>query len=100
MISRGDLVKMRLAVGSDQQGQPLMELFIFGKVRNYAEDEDTYIVEPRMISVPKKYVAEIDALPKDFDFEDISMELSMGGQKRTKEQPAEVTDIRFSRPAN
>jgi hypothetical protein len=100
MISKGDLVKMRLKVGSDQEGQPLVELFIFGKVRNYSEDEDTYIVEPRVISVPKKHVAEIDTLPKDFDFEDVSMELSISGQKRVKEKPAEVKDIRFSRPVS
>lgn len=98
MISRGDLVKMRLKAGSDQDGKPLMEMFIFGTVKNYSEDEDTYIVETKVISIPKKYVAEIDTLPKDFDFEDVSMELRVGEQQRVKRKPSEVSEIRFSRP--
>ena len=99
MISKGDLVKMRLTVGSEG-GAPLMEMFILGKVKNYSEDEDTYIVEPRVISVPKGYVAEITSLPKDFDFEDVSMELSHERKEQTRQKPADVADIRFSKPAN
>jgi hypothetical protein len=102
VISKGDLVKMRLTVGKDQEGKPLIELSIFGKVKNYSEDEDTFIVEPRVISVPKQHVAEITTLPKDFDFEDVSMELSYGeGEKeRERAKPADVADIRFSKPSS
>ncbi len=100
MISRGDLVKMRLKVGDDGKGKPLMDLFILGRVRNYVEDEDTYIVEPKVISVPKQHVAEIETLPKDFDFEDVSMELNMGAKENVRNKPEEVSEIRFHRPAS
>jgi hypothetical protein len=100
VISKGDLVKMRLTVGKDQEGKPLIELSIFGKVKNYSEDEDTFIVEPRVISVPKEHVAEITTLPKDFDFEDVSMELSYGEKQRERIKPADVADIRFSKPSS
>jgi hypothetical protein len=99
MISKGDLVKMRLSAGSDKQGKPLMELSIFGTVKNYCEDENTFIVEPKVISVPKEHVCEIDTLPKDFDFEDVSMELRTGEKEQTRNKPAEVNEIRFSKPA-
>ena len=100
MISKGDLVKMRLSVGTDENGKPLIDLFILGQIKNYAEDEETYIVEPRMISVSKEHISEIVPLPADFDFEDVSMELNVGEQKREKQKPAEVTDIRFYRPSS
>ncbi|RJP16127.1 MAG: hypothetical protein C4520_19125 [Candidatus Abyssobacteria bacterium SURF_5] len=98
MISKGDLVRMRLRIGGDGT-KPLMEMLIFGTVKNYSEDEDSYIVEPRVISVPKEHVEAIDTLPKDFDFEDVSMELNVGQGNRNKQKPDEVTDIRFSKPA-
>jgi hypothetical protein len=99
MISKGDLVKMRLTVGKDQGGKPLIELFLFGQIKNYSEDEGVYILEPRVISVPKGYVAQIDTLPKDFDFEDVSMELRIEEKEQIRRKPAEVNNIRFSRPA-
>lgn len=100
MISRGDLVKMRLTVGNDQSGKPLIELFLFGQIKNYSEDEDVYILEPRVISVPKGYVTQIDSLPKDFDFEDVSMELSVEEKEQIRRKPEEVNNIRFSRPSS
>ncbi len=99
MISRGDLVKMRISVRGEGGEKYLTDLYILGKVTNYCEDEDTYILQPRVISVPKQQVMEIETLPKDFDFDDVSMELSAGGKERTRQKPAEIGDIRFSRTA-
>lgn len=97
MISRGDLVKMHVSVRSEAGEKYLTDLYILGKVMNYCEDEDTYILEPRVISVPKQQVMEIETLPKDFDFGDVSMELSTGGKERNREKPKGIGDIRFSR---
>jgi hypothetical protein len=97
MISRGDLVKMRLSIQADPSGKGLRDIFILGRIRNYCEEEDTYIVEPRMISVPKDQVSEIERLPEDFDFNDVSLELSLVDQERPREEPPDITDIRFPR---
>lgn len=97
MISKGDLVKMRVSVRGEAGEKYLTDLYILGKVMNYCEDEDTYILQPRVISVPKKQVMEIETLPKDFDFDDVSMELSASGKERKREKPTEIGDIRFSR---
>lgn len=64
---------------------------------NYCEDEDTFILQPRVISVPKKQVMEIETLPEDFDFDDVSMELSAGGKERKREKPSGIGDIRFAK---
>jgi hypothetical protein len=97
MISKGDLVKMRVSVKGESGEKYLTDLFILGKVMNYCEDEDTYILEPRVISVLKEQVMEIETLPKDFDFDDVSMELSAGSKERKREKPQSVDQIRFSR---
>jgi hypothetical protein len=99
MISKGDLVRMRLTVGGNASGATLRELIVIGKVVNYTEDDDTYIIEPKVISVPKEQVTEIVALPKDFDFDDVSMEMRMGSRKHEREKPADISDVRFSRGA-
>lgn len=97
MISKGDLVKMRLALSGGSGEQSAADLLILGTVMNYCEDEDAYIVMPRAISVPKDRVAEIETLPGDFDFDDVSMELSVGKEGSGREKPSEITHIRFSR---
>jgi hypothetical protein len=98
MISKGDLVKMRISIKGESDEKYLTDMFILGKVMNYCEDEDTYILEPRVISVPKEQVMEIETLPKDFDFDDVSMELSIGSKERKRETPQQIDHIRFSRP--
>jgi hypothetical protein len=106
MISKGDLVRVRLTVGgeavvgnagADASGAKLRELVIVGKVVNYTEDEETYIIEPKIISVPKEQVTEIVTLPKDFDFGDVSMEMQMSSKKHEREKPSEIANVRFSR---
>ncbi len=97
MISKGDLVKMRLSVANSSGENHLSDMWVIGKVMNYCEDEGTYIVEPRMISVSKEQVREIETLPSDFDFQDVSMELRVSEQQRAPEKPPEVNKIRFSR---
>jgi hypothetical protein len=96
MISKGDLVQMRLPMGNDPQSGNVREMIILGRVRNYCEDEDTYILAPEVISVPKEQVTLIERLPEDFDFEDVSSEMSSTGEKRRREEPPEISDIRFS----
>jgi hypothetical protein len=97
MISRGDLVKVRLVVGDGSGAERLTDLFVLGRVMNYCEDEDSYIIEPKALSIPKQQVKEIETLAKDFDFDDVSMELSVGDKKRERETPPDITGIRFSR---
>lgn len=97
MISKGDLVKMRLSIVNSSGENSLSDMWILGRVMNYSEDEGTYIVEPRMISVPKEQVREIEPLPKDFDFQDVSMELRVTEQERVPEKPPEINKIRVSR---
>ncbi len=96
---------MRLAVGGDggnagaggAGGANLRELIVIGKVVNYTEDEDTYIIEPKVISVPKEQVTEIVTLPKDFDFGDVSMEMRMGAKQHERQQATDISNVRFSR---
>jgi hypothetical protein len=97
MISKGDLVRMRLSVRGDSGGGGLTDLFILGKVMNYCDDEETYILDPMAISIPKKQVEEIETLAEDFDFNDVSMELRVSKEERKREKPPEVDRIRFSR---
>ena len=47
--------------------------------------------------MPKEQVSEIDRLPEDFDFSDVSFEISMTQEERTREKPPEISDIRFTR---
>ena len=97
MISNGDLVKMSLSLGDGSNGGKLRQMFILGRMKNYCEEEDTYILEPKVISIPKEQVSEIERLPEDFDFNDVSMEMRIGQQERPREKPPEITTIRISR---
>jgi hypothetical protein len=97
MISNGDLVKMTLSVAGDSNGSTLRQLFILGRMKNYCDEEETYILEPIVISVPKEQVSEIERLPEDFDFDDVSMEMRIGEQERQRETPSEITNIRLTR---
>lgn len=96
MISKGDLVKMDLSIGGNGADGVIKNLMILGKVMNYCEEEDTYIVDPKVLSVPKEQVQAIERLPEDFDFNDVAMEMSMGQKKRERTKPLEIENIRFS----
>ena len=97
MISKGDLVKMRLSAGGAAGEGTLKDLLILGKVMNYCEEEDTYVIDTRVISVPKDQVAEIEALPADFDFEEVTVEIGLVEKESTREKPPEIAEIRFLR---
>lgn len=97
MISKGDLVKMRLSIRDGSEGRTLTDMVVLGKVINYCEEEKTYIVEPKAISIPKEQVQEVETLAKDFDFDDVSMELSIEERERTREEAPEIKNIRISR---
>jgi hypothetical protein len=96
MISKGDLVKMRLSLGGDSQSGRVREVFILGRMVNYCDEEDSYIVEPRVISIHKDQVVEVDRLLEDFDFENASEELSKGEYESKRETPPDIADIRVS----
>lgn len=95
MISKGDLVKLRLTVGGDSRG--VRELFILGKMMNYSDEEETFVLEPRAISIGKDQVAEAVRLREDFDFGNISDELSTTENGLEKTIPPDITNIRVSR---
>ena len=95
MISKGDLVKLRLTVGGDSAGAK--ELFILGKMMNYSDEEESYILEPQAISIRKDHVAEAVRLREDFDFDNVSDELSMTENGLERKAPPDITNIRVSR---
>jgi hypothetical protein len=95
MISKGDLVKLRLTVGGDTKG--VSELFILGKMMNYSNEEETFVLEPRAISIRKNQVAEAVRLREDFDFGNISEELSATENGLERTVPPDITNIRVSR---
>ena len=97
MISRGDLVKMCLTIGGESGDSRSRELIILGRVLNYSEEEESYILEPKAISVPKSQVAEIERLPEDFDFDDVSLEIRLTEKELKREKPSEIDHIRFAR---
>ena len=96
MISKGDLVRMRLTTGGAGEGATLRDLLVLGKVMNYCEEEDTYVIDTRVICVPKEQVVEIETLPADFDFEDVSVEMGMATKQTEREKPPEISGIRFA----
>jgi hypothetical protein len=95
MISKGDLVKLRVTLSDGPEGRK--ELHIFGKMMNYCDEEDDYILEARAFSIQKKHVAEAERLLEDFDFENISEELDSKGTARELHSPPDITNIRISR---
>lgn len=96
MITKGDLVKMRLVLGGDSKSGGVKEVFILGRMINYCDDEDSYIVDPKVVSVRKDQVAEIDRLLVDFDFEKASEELNAGGIEKKHDIAPDIVDIRIS----
>ena len=93
MLSRGDLVKMRISFGGEPGEGKVTEMFVLGRMMNYCDEEDSYIVEPMIISIPKDQVAGVDTLLEDFDFENTSEELSKGEYESKRETPPDITDI-------
>jgi hypothetical protein len=96
MISKGDLVKMRMVLGGDSQSGGIKEVFILGRMINYCDEEDSYIIDPKILSVRKDQVAEIDRLLEDFDFENASEELSSSGFEKKYTIAPDIDDIRIS----
>lgn len=97
MISKGDLVKMRMVLDGDSQSGGTKEVIILGRMVNYCDEEDIYIVDPKLLSVRKDQVAKIDRLLEDFDFENASDELSAGGFEKKKYTIApDIENIRIS----
>lgn len=97
MISKGDLVRMRMVLGGDSQSGGIKEVFILGRVTNYCDEEDSYIVAPKLLSVRKDQVAGIDRLLEDFDFENASEELSSGDfEKKKYTLGPDIVNIRIS----
>ena len=96
MITKGDLVKMRMVLGGDSQSGGIKEVFILGRMINYCDEEDSYIVDPKVLSVRKDHVAEIDRLLEDFDFENASEELSAGDFEKKHTIAPDIVDIRIS----
>ena len=96
MISKGDLVKMRMVLGGDSQSGGTKEVFILGRMMNYCDEEDSYIVDLKVLSVRKDQVAEIDSLLEDFDFENASEELSSGDFEKRHTIAPDIVDIRIS----
>ena len=94
MLSKGDLVKMRISLGGDSDGAK--EMLILGKLMNYSDEEEIYIVEPRAISIRKDQVVEIERLLDDFDFENASEEMGAGDDERVREIAPEIVNIRIS----
>jgi hypothetical protein len=95
MISKGDLVKLHLVLGDGSEGTK--DLFILGRMMNYCDEEESYIVEPTAISITKDQVADATRLPEDFDFENASEELSSHGEARKRELAPDILNIRVSK---
>ena len=96
MITKGDLVKMRMVLGSDSQSGGVKEVFVLGRMINYCDEEDSYIVDPKVLSVRKDQVAEIERLLVDFDFEKASEELKSGNFEKKHAIAPDITNIRVS----
>lgn len=97
MISKGDLVRMRLSAGGESKEGQIKDVVIFGRITNYCEDEDTYILAPEVLSIPKEQVSAIERLPEDFDFAEVASEMSQTKEETEREKPPEIDNIRFSR---
>jgi hypothetical protein len=96
MITKGDLVKMRMVLGGDSQSERVKEVIILGRMINYCDEEDSYIVDPKVLSVRKDQVAEIERLLVDFDFEKASEELKSGRFEKKHTLAPDIVDIRVS----
>lgn len=96
MISKGDLVKMRMVFGGDSQSGVVKEIFVLGRMINYCDEEDSYIVDPKVLSVRKDQVAQIDRLLEDFDFEKASEELRSRSIEKKHTIAPDIVNIRIS----
>ncbi len=96
MITKGDLVKMRMVVGGDSQSSGVKEILILGRMINYCDQENSYIVDPKVLSVRKDQVAEIERLRADFDFEKAPDELKTGNYQKKHTIAPDIVDIRVS----
>ena len=94
MLSKGDLVRMCISFGGDSD--EAKEMLILGKMMNYSDEEETYIVEPKAISIRKDHVVEIERLLDDFDFENASEEMSTADGERVRELAPEIVNIRIA----
>jgi hypothetical protein len=96
MITKGDLVKMRMVFGGDSQSSGVTEVLILGRMINYCDEEDSYIVDPKVLSVRKDHVAEIERLRVDFDFEKAPDELKSGHYVKKHTIAPDIENIRIS----
>ena len=94
MISRGDLVKLHLVLGDGSEGK--IDLFILGRMMNYCDEEDAYIIEPKALSFEKDQVEAAVRLEEDFDFENAAEELVAHGEERVREIAPDIRNIRIS----
>ncbi len=94
MISKGDLVKLHIVLGDGSGGTK--DLFILGRMMNYCDEEEAYIVEPTAISITKDQVEEAVRLQEDFDFENAAEELSAHGEKRNRILAPDILNIRVA----
>ncbi len=97
MISKGDFVKLRFTLAGGSDSGDLREMVIFGKMMNYADEQEIYIFEPKTIVLPKDQVVEADELSRDFDFENIADEISLIERQTKRELAPDIRDIRISR---
>ena len=98
MLSKNDRVKLRLVLGDGSGGTK--ELFILGRMMNYCDEEESYVIEPTAISITKDQVEEPVKLSKDFDFENAAEELSTHGRKLERELAPDIVSIRISQNGN
>ena len=96
MITKGDLVKMRMVLGGDSQSGGIKEVLILGRMINYCDEENSYIVDPKVLSVRKDQVAEIERLRTDFDFEKAPEELKSGDFEKKHTIAPDIVNIRIS----
>ena len=96
MITKGDLVKMRMVLGGDSQSSGTKEVLILGRMINYCDEENSYIIDPKILSVRKDQVAEIERLRADFDFEKAPEELKSGNFEKKHTIAPDIVNIRIS----
>ena len=94
MISKGDLVKLHVILGDGSNGTK--DLFILGRMMNYCDEEESFIIEPTAISITKDQVEESVRLQEDFDFENAAEELNAHGEERERFIAPDILSIRVA----
>ena len=94
MISKGDLVKLHVVLGDGSEGTK--DLFILGRMMNYCDEEESFIIEPTAISITKDQVDEAVRLQEDFNFENASEELSAHGAEQKRVLAPDILNIRVA----